>query len=535
MRKKIFFILFVFLLIAADIFSAIIKQRVYFSGNNICNYFQNTGIFNQNTASVNAPGFFWPCGSTNQYCFTAGINAVCKIDNRLAEFSCSYYGELSPGFFKSQNEIIKKDFKMYSVKRGDNNSNPDYANWYKMVPYGAPYFDVNNNCRFDIGIDIPGVKDAEQTIFVCLNDGDLSLRNPGEGFCGGINDPILYAEVRMTVWGYKEPSVLIPDAQFIKYEIINKGSKIWDSTFFSIYADPDIGTPTRNFTGCDSARNLGFGYCADSTLYGAYGIKVLKGPINKETGDTIFMSSFTSSILGDNCGFIDCPYTSKGLKKNNVWYLNPAYSPPRKTKYVFSGDPESNTGWTPSTGFINNCTNSDTGTILPVYPHDVKFLLSFGADNLKIYPGDTQKIYLAQMVAKGFSNQNSVTRLKKLSDCISVFFKNDVIQNLEACNYLPEIPWEFSLEQNFPNPFNAVTKIQFNIPRSSYVKLAIYDILGREVAILANGNHEPGFYEIPFNAYNYASGIYFYRIEAIDKTINMQKIYSSVKKLAVLK
>ena len=531
MIKKILFILSFLLILIVDINSTIIIQRVYFSGNNICNYFQNTGIFNQNTSSRNLAGFYWPCGSSNQYCFTAGINAYCKIDNHKAMFACSYRGELSPGFIYSPTDIRNKDFKIYSVKKGDNNSNPDYANWYKMVPYGAPYIDVNNNCRYDDGIDIPGIKDATQTIFVCLNDGDPSQRNPNEGFGGGISYPLLYAEVRMTAWGYNET---ISDVQFIKYDIINKGSKTWDSTFFSLYVDPDIGFPTMNFIGCDSVKNLGYAYNGDLSVFGAYGIKVLQGPINKATGDTIYMSSFTGNINGDSCGFVNSFYTMKGLKNDNVWYLDPTYSPPRRTKFVFSGDPESNTGWTPSKGFINNCSNVDTGSILPVYPTDEYFCLSFGDDNLKVFPGDTQKIYIAQMVAKGYNNRNSVTKLKRLSDATSFIFNNGIINNNENCN-LDAIPEEFSLEQNYPNPFNVLTKFKFNIPRVSYIKLAIYDPLGREVALLANGNYGPGFYEVPFNAENYASGIYFYRMEVIDKTISMQKIYSRIKKMVVLK
>ncbi len=83
-----------------------------------------------------------------------------------------------------------------------------------------------------------------------------------------------------------------------------------------------------------------------------------------------------------------------------------------------------------------------------------------------------------------------------------------------------EIPRDFALEQNFPNPFNPVTKIRFAIPAitglSDNVKLVIYDALGSEVTVLVNERHTPGIYETSWDARNFASGVYIYRIETGD-------------------
>lgn len=72
----------------------------------------------------------------------------------------------------------------------------------------------------------------------------------------------------------------------------------------------------------------------------------------------------------------------------------------------------------------------------------------------------------------------------------------------------------FSLSQNYPNPFNPSTKIKFDIPKGSLVKLKIYDILGREVATLVNEKLNPGTYEYEWNGIDLSSGIYFYKLEA---------------------
>jgi len=82
------------------------------------------------------------------------------------------------------------------------------------------------------------------------------------------------------------------------------------------------------------------------------------------------------------------------------------------------------------------------------------------------------------------------------------------------------VPDKFNLYQNYPNPFNPSTKIKFSVPlnkggdRGLSVTLAIYDLLGREVAVLVNEQLVPGTYEVQWNASNNTSGVYFYRLMA---------------------
>lgn len=75
-----------------------------------------------------------------------------------------------------------------------------------------------------------------------------------------------------------------------------------------------------------------------------------------------------------------------------------------------------------------------------------------------------------------------------------------------------DIPTTFALLQNYPNPFNPTTKINFSIPQKSQIKLKVFDVLGREIQILADGIYETGKYEIEFNAANLPSGVYFYNL-----------------------
>jgi hypothetical protein len=85
---------------------------------------------------------------------------------------------------------------------------------------------------------------------------------------------------------------------------------------------------------------------------------------------------------------------------------------------------------------------------------------------------------------------------------------------LTSINSPSDLPLKFSLQQNYPNPFNPGTTIKYSIASAGHVKLVIFDLLGRQVATLVNQSQNPGFYEVPFDAQKFTSGVYFYRIES---------------------
>lgn len=85
------------------------------------------------------------------------------------------------------------------------------------------------------------------------------------------------------------------------------------------------------------------------------------------------------------------------------------------------------------------------------------------------------------------------------------------------------IPEHYSLSQNYPNPFNPVTKIKFALPSSDNVKLEVFDLLGRNVATLINGEMKAGNHVMEFNASSFSSGIYFYRITT-SKLVDTKKM-----------
>lgn len=82
----------------------------------------------------------------------------------------------------------------------------------------------------------------------------------------------------------------------------------------------------------------------------------------------------------------------------------------------------------------------------------------------------------------------------------------------------------FSLSGSYPNPFNPSTKIKYKIPKSSFVKLKVYNSLGEEVAILVDGNQKAGEHSANFDASNLASGLYFYRLNVGNKFVQTKKM-----------
>jgi hypothetical protein len=88
------------------------------------------------------------------------------------------------------------------------------------------------------------------------------------------------------------------------------------------------------------------------------------------------------------------------------------------------------------------------------------------------------------------------------------------LSGASAVEQISGLPANFNLSQNYPNPFNPSTTIEFSIPEESFVELKVFDVLGNEVALLANDSYPAGTYRTDFSNTNLTSGTYFYRLEA---------------------
>jgi hypothetical protein len=124
--------------------------------------------------------------------------------------------------------------------------------------------------------------------------------------------------------------------------------------------------------------------------------------------------------------------------------------------------------------------------------------------------------------------KGSIT-IKVLSDDVIHLEAELAAQNSSSAKQSVEVhePRTYSLEPNYPNPFNPSTVIRYQIPDASYVSLKVYDPLGRVVATLVNEPKEAGYYEVTFDASSLGSGVYFYRMTA--------GTFTQVKKMLLMK
>jgi hypothetical protein len=115
---------------------------------------------------------------------------------------------------------------------------------------------------------------------------------------------------------------------------------------------------------------------------------------------------------------------------------------------------------------------------------------------------------------------NTALVQKLLKDAIASF-------NPTGVKTATELPVKFALSQNYPNPFNPTTTIQFSIAQAGNVKIDIYNVAGKKVETIVNSNYARGTYNVNWNAMNYSSGVYFYKIESGN--------FNMLKKMVLLK
>jgi len=497
-------------------------QQKSLDGNNVSTFIQNKATFNSDIRSTNTPGLMWPRGSNKFAFFTTGFTIAAYVSGQLRMSAAYYGGEYRPGYSQGGQFFTESRFRFYKVSKGDNYvNNPDWLNWGDMVPFGAPYIDVDGDEIYNYHIDTPGVSNASQTIFICLTDGDSTFHTIGTGFGGGTKP--LFAEVHLIAWCYD--NVGLDDAQFFNWNVTNKSNFTWDSVYFGIVCDPDLGAAGDDYTGCDTNLNLQYVYNADNMdgtgnppEYGlnppAAGMCLLKGAV----GDQISYGASSLRVFHkaepcdrDPNSSIEGYRLLKGLKNDGTPYVVPNTSPPVITKFTYPGNPETAQGWTEFSGRVNNCGGSLFGQIVvPAPPADRRMMICSGSTLLSMDPGDKQTICMSQMVAQGTNNLNAVTKLKTLAQNVITFYnKNDPIGiNLISTT----VPDKFELYQNYPNPFNPVTNLGFGISNRGFVSLNVYDALGKEVTELVNESKPAGRYNITFDGSNLSSGIYFYSL-----------------------
>jgi len=375
-------------------------------------------------------GLEWPKGSGLSPIFAAGQFLCAKIDGEVRVAGTQHsMTEYQPGLILSPDhpdDPSDSKYKWYELR---SDGTGDWTNW-PSAAQGAP-LDENGNPLL-IG---------DQTIFNVWNDLTEHIEYGSQP---------LNAEVRQMAWAFDRSDAL-GDMIFLKWTIVNKSGKNWEDACFAIWADPDLGYAADDFVGCDTTLDIGFCYnkTNNDLYYGeappSVGFDFLQGPIVPSDGDTAFLPDGT--VLPDKkittmTSFIyyngdDSPQGNPSSASDIYYFLHGKWqdgspmteggngtdpnNPP--TKYMFSGDPETKSGWLD----INEC---DRRFFLVTGPFTLEPWVDSDGDNIPEFgePG-VQEIVAATMVARGTSNLNSVTKLKQISSLVQSAYD----RNFEFC------------------------------------------------------------------------------------------------------
>jgi len=167
-------------------------------------------------------------------------------------------------------------------------------------------------------------------------------------------------------------------------------------------------------------------------------------------------------------------------------------------------------------GFLDARAGSEwlsSGSATNYYPNPPQTMDSVG---LKIFTNGTYGELECRGVTVYYEHNDSSSGVTKLDSAIVINIFGDKATAIDVSR--ETIPQTFQLSQNYPNPFNPGTSIRYQVVGTTHVRLAIYDVLGREVATLVNEEKPAGTYEAIFNASNLSSGTYFYRLTATSPT-----------------
>lgn len=279
-------------------------------------------------------------------------------------------------------------------------------------------------------------------------------------------------------------------------------------------------TPTGFIVGVNGiilkTNNYGFTWCSQNSttnhyLYGVYFTDLstgyVVGQVGYQSGQSTILKTTNGGCIWTNIS----PVISKTL--TGVCFINP------NTGVVVGGSGYYNDGIVLRT--TNGGSNWQTVFTTPSAFHNLDYLdnvmTAVGNDGLILRSTDSGSSWITQETPTttllkdvSFINENTGWAVGHGG----VILKTTSGGVVNISNYSNNIPNGYELYQNFPNPFNPITTIRFDIPKSSYTKIVVYNNLGRIVSELVNEKLDAGSYNVKWSAHDLSSGIYFYKIEA---------------------
>jgi hypothetical protein len=349
----------------------------------------------------------------------------------LTRDASNFYGYTSPTDATAEEIQNVKDQYEY-----------DWNNW--RADLGAPYDDVDNNGSYDPTVDVPGYPGADQTVWTISNDvptivdanGDsIAYSNTSEWLYG--SDPV-GVELQVTVWAYKlESEKPLGNAIYKRAKLIYTGlepgsqyinPEVLDTVYFTQWSDPDLGTYTDDYVGCDIDLSLGFVYNGnelDGVFNGIYDMPVPSGGYDflktPEDGNGIELGMTAFTYFGAGASITDPDFSYSGSLQwynlmegflprpeypTQIPFTNPITG--EETKFALPGDPATGQGWI-------------DGIDLP--PGDRRLVMSSGPFSMN--KGESQEIIVALVGAQRINAIESLRELKKDDESIQLAYDTD--------------------------------------------------------------------------------------------------------------
>lgn len=449
------------------------KSPLY--GNNIRTIYSNAGeVSDWYSGAISAPHLEWPKGSGHRHLdgFTLLVGGKLKIKNSSAQdvfitsIETQYREQMDKNpltseiwGFESIEGYCNPDSGLIAVS---NNKNSWPAAW--PLALGV---DANWNGEW-YGYFGKGIKDSVIETFYVMDDSrDKEFTLSPNGYYPIFNDSSIGGlGLRVEVRGMQFQQKELEDILFWNYDITNISDFSFDFASVGFFCDPVVNSP---HFGTDLNMVYFDGYSFGGVVYQGYlGIAVLNNSTNTN------ISNIKSASIGL---FSDRFYSAWPKNDLQMW--------------------SKMTG-----GFVDTVlSNSDLSVIA-------------GSSVFQFPKWSTVKYSIAMILG---NDLNSVIKKRNIAQRLyqnNYLLTNEVLSVNTAEIKKGSSPTSFKVYNNYPNPFNPTTTIQFSVPYASDLEIAVYDILGRKLTTIVSGYYQQGTFSVQWNAEGYSSGIYYYTLRS---------------------
>jgi hypothetical protein len=422
--------------------------------------------------------------------------------------------------------------RIYTVSRPDvlrynetSRATDDLRDW----PYtlGAPVLDGDGDpSNYNLaGGDQPAIRGDQMTWSLTNDVGNV---HPAQ------NTPPLGIELRTEAIAFALGR--LDQTTVYRYTITNRTSATIDSVYAGLFADPDIGDGVDDYVGTDTTRGMAFMYNADNqdgtgdgTTYGvappAVGFQVLEGPVGlpngrdddrdgtaDEPGERLGLTA--SSYFRNAAGGVAISSPNDGVELYRYLRGRWADGSVRRefgngyrqtqgagTPFAYAGDPVTGRAWS----------EVNPGTGSPNAPGGRQMMVSTGPFRLE--PGQSEIVTFAIPYGRGTTNLASITALRRAALAVTSAFEAGYFepQRIGEITPLP-IDQAVRLGAPSPNPFSARAVVRYAMPTGTRLRATLIDVLGREIAVLADGPTTATEGEIAVDGAGLAPGVYRVRV-----------------------